>query len=261
MKKYTAKQWSELEGGHTMSESNEEKFSFVKDLNESSQYRTRQALSASDARMVADHCFMDTLALWVLYNEFEYAPAAMRYATKTIVYGNFNRYSQAGTDLYHTCHVLLTKDSKIIAGGPKDKVLLDRIRFPDQQMKAYLRNTSSNKTTDAQVRGFFQILERNLLISNSNYRSVRRLVMDWKKLSDSQKSLAITRMLQFYRANARRSELYSMLGQLAKNKGYKIDGAGNAENKKSSTMAKVGAAAAGFAAGAYAGRRFGKGIV
>ena len=59
MKKYTAKQWAEIEGGHTMSESNEEKFSFVKDLNESSQYRTRQALSASDARMIADHC------LWI----------------------------------------------------------------------------------------------------------------------------------------------------------------------------------------------------
>ena len=261
MKKYTAKQWAELEGGHTMSDSEESKFSFVKDLNESSQYRTRQALSSSDARTIADHCFIDTLALWVLYNEFEYAPAAMRYAAKTVAYGNFKRYSQAGTDMYHTCHVLSTKDSNLISGGPKDKVLLDRIRFPDQLMTTYLRNTAANKTTDAQVRNLFQILERNLIIGNSNYRSVRRLVMDWKKLSDSQKSLAITRMLQFYRANARRSELYSMLGQLAKNKGYKIDDAANAENKTSKTMAKVGAAAAGFAAGAYAGRRFGKGIV
>ena len=66
-------------------------------------------------------------------------------------------------------------------------------------------------------------------------------------------------MLQFYRAHANRSELYSILGQLAKNKSYKIDDAENAEAPKRRTMINVavavGAAGAGFAAGRAIGKR------
>jgi len=51
MEQYTAKQWAEIEGGHTMSEANEPKFGFVNDLNEASKmYKTRQQLETVDLK-------------------------------------------------------------------------------------------------------------------------------------------------------------------------------------------------------------------
>ena len=61
MEKYTAKQWAEIEGGHTMSENKEPKFGFVRDLNESRQYRTRQQIQRSNAREIVDHAFLDMI--------------------------------------------------------------------------------------------------------------------------------------------------------------------------------------------------------
>ena len=95
-------------------------------------------------------------------------------------------------------------------------------------------------------------------VSNSNYKSVRRLVQQWPNLNDSQRSLVVTRMLQFYRAHANRSELYSILGQLAKNKSYKIDDAENAEAPKRRTMRNVAVAVGAAGAGVAAGRAIGK---
>lgn len=237
------------------------KLELVQDLNEGKQYRTRQAFKKSSAREIADHAFMDTIALWILYNDYNYAPAAQRYAARTGLYGGFKRYSQAGTDLYQTYHVLNNQDSELLGGRPMDITLLDRIKFPDMQARKFLKDIAGNRAKPNEVRQFLQNLERKLNIDNSNYRSVRRLAQDWPKLNDTQRSLVITRMLQFYRAHARRSELYSILGQLAKNKSYKIDDAKNAEQPRGRTMRNIAIGTAAAGVGAVAGRAIGKGLV
>ena len=63
----------------------------------------------------------------------------------------------------------------------------------------------------AGVNSFFMRIERDLDIQNSNYRSIRRLVQDWPRLNKMQKQLVITRMLQYFRVHALRSELYSYI--------------------------------------------------
>jgi hypothetical protein len=234
------------------------KLELLQDLNESTQYRTRQAFKKSSAREIADHAFMDTLALWILYNEYNYAPVARRYASRTSALGGFNRYSQLGTDLYQTYSILQRQDKDILGGRPADSTLLNRIKFPDTQARKFLKGIAGNRANENEVRQFLQLLERRLMIDNSNYKSVRRLVQQWPNLNDSQRSLVVTRMLQFYRAHANRSELYSILGQLAKNKSYKIDDAENAEAPKRRTMRNVAVAVGAAGAGVAAGRAIGK---
>ena len=257
-KKYTATEWAMMEGGHTVPESSS-KFSFVKDLNESSQYRTRQNVYGVSARELADHAFIDLMALWILYNEFDYAPISIKYAAKTMMYGGFRNYRQSGTDLYMTLHFITNKDADAIKGSGADNTLLQRINIPEARLKNYLNQMKYNQLSQGQARQFLQEMERKLYVTNSSYRSVRRLAQDWPKLNETQRALVVTRILQFYRTHARRSELFGFLSDLARSKKLEIRNANNAEQPKSKTTATIAKAAALGAAG-YAGFQIGRSI-
>lgn len=262
-KKYTAYEWNLMEGGNEVP-NKDDKFSFVKDLNESKQYRTRQALTRSNAREIVDHAFLDMITLYILYNDFSLAPVAVRYARKTIQYQNFKNYRQSGTDLYQTLHVIQSGDADMIDGGPSDDTLLTRIQFPEQRIKAYLLQMQANRLSPAIARSTLQHVERKFMISTSAYRSVRRLAQDWPRLNETQKALVVTRLLQFYRTHARRSELFTFLQDYARTKKLEIRNAHNAEKPVSKTAASVAAAAALGAAGYagfQAGRSFGRSLV
>jgi hypothetical protein len=80
-------------------------------------------------------------------------------------------------------------------------------------------------------------LEGQMDIDVSNYKSLRRLITDWENLTTHQRELCVTRLLQYYRVRGKRSEFLPVLDVLARNKGYEITDAGNAE------LAAVGAGA------------------
>jgi hypothetical protein len=182
---------------------------------------------------------MDLISLWILYNEYEYAPMALEYARKTVSFGNFNSYRQSGTDLYITLNVLSTKNYTVLGGSEADKLFLENMFIPTQKIIQYLRKISSNSLNAMFARQLLQEAERSLKISNSNYRSIRRMAQNWGILTETQKSLVITRLVQYYRANARKSELFYLISKLSTEKGYKIDDAVDAENKDSRSMSSA----------------------
>lgn len=229
----------------------------IKDLNESQMYRSKQAIQRVNARQVADHAFMDLIALWILYNEFEFAPNAMAMAGKTAQYNGFKNYRQNGTDLYMNLHII-SENRQDLLDSTADGVLLDRIMLDSNMVVRHLRRLASNSQSESQVRMTLQQLERSLQIENSNYRSVRRLAQSWPELNTGQKRLAITRMLMFYRTQARRSEMFGMLEALARSKNLEASSATNPERNIAATAAA--AAAAGYAA-YHVGHRIGKALV
>lgn len=259
MEKYTAKQWAEIEGGHTMSEDKNSQYGFIKDLNESRQYRTRQQIQRSNAREIVDHAFLDMITLYILYNEFDMAPIAVKYANKTMMYGSFKSYRQSGTDLYIALHLIQRKDADALAGDGADNALLQRINFPEQHIKTFLNTMKMNNMNPSTARQSLQLIERKFMITNSNYRSIRRLAQDWPRINATQRALVVTRLLQFYRTHARRSELFGFLQDYARTKKLEIRNAHNAEKPKSKSMQTIATAAAMGAAG-YAGFQVGRSI-
>lgn len=237
---------------------------FINTLNESNQYRTKDALAKTSARVLADHAFIDTISLWILYNEFDYAPVAIKYAQKTTRYSDFSSYQQASTDLYLSIHAIVTKKTDTSVDSERDRILLDRIDLDESKMLKFFRLIQNNTAKDFHAKQFLLDLERALNITESNYRSVRRLAQNWGLLDNTQKSLVITRITQFYRAHAPKSELYHLVTALQKKQGLEIEDAKDAEKTKSrslSTASKL--ALIGGAAGAsfMLGRQFGKSLI
>tara|TARA_B100000035_G_scaffold245558_1_gene214179 strand:+ start:1335 stop:2177 length:843 start_codon:yes stop_codon:yes gene_type:complete len=257
--KYTAKQWSEMQGGHTMSEAPKKQYTFIGDLMESRMFRSKSKVEDTNAREMADFAMMNLLALYILSNEYDFAVAAQDYAKRTMMYGNFNSYRAGGTDL----NIALTAVRNGMSGdGAKDDLQNNKLRFNDVKIKAFL-NTIKAGRPPVSVPSFFLRMEKDLDIQNSNYRSIRRLAQDWPRLNKMQKQLVITRMMQFFRAKALRSELYSYIRDMSRSQGLEARNAHNAEGspkmRGADTLAKL-AVAGGAIAGGYAlGKSIGSG--
>lgn len=251
MEKYTAKQYAEMSGGHTLEPSAQPKFGFVKDLSESKMYRTRQQASSADMRDILDFAFLNIVTLYILYSDYNTAPFAKRYAAETYKYRNFNTYRQSATDLY-------TALSQIKAGGASDSksaIQRSKVNLPEDRLRQFFTSMSSGNKVPS-IDATLLKLERSLDIQNSNYRSIRRIAAGWDSATSSQKKLAVTRLLQYYRANALKSELYPILKKYSASNNMEIADVGNAEKKKGlSTAAKI---AIGGAAGYAIGRALGK---
>lgn len=228
----------------------------ITEFNESMQYRSKSAIAQTTAREVCDFAFMDLLALWILYNEFEFAPLAIEYAERTATFNRFTNYRQMGTDLYLNLHIITMKRTDLL-GTAADATLLDRIELDVPMVVRYLRSISRNTMNPGMARVTLQRLEQGLYIQDSNYRSVRRLVQNWPNLQTVQKRTALTRMLFFYRTHARRSEMFKLLSALAKSQGLVDNSATNPEKPTLATVVATHAAAAtaGWAIGSHFGKK------
>jgi len=215
-------------------------FDFIREnCNESKMFRNNY-LSQLTLRDTVDSVFLNMIVLYILNQEFETAPFAQEYAYKTIMFGTFNIPRVGGTDLYQGIHMVLNPDSntaRLLNGTKQNEALAGKLKTNKMLILRFLREMTNNilKPTNA-IRIMYR-LESQMHIDISSYKSLRRLAMDWLNLSTVQRKLCITRLLQYYRVRGRRSELFPVLETLAKNKGWEIPNADNAE------LAAVGAGA------------------
>ena len=75
-------------------------YEFISQLNESKMFRSKNRVEGTNARDMADLAFMNMLALYILYNTYDFAPTAKEYAQRTMRYGGQFSYMQGGTDLH-----------------------------------------------------------------------------------------------------------------------------------------------------------------
>jgi len=257
-KQYTLQQWSEIQGGHEMSE-DKPQYSFIGELNESKMFRSKNRVEGTSSRDMADVAFMNMLSLYIMSQTYDMAPAAAAYAKRTMKYGNQFKYQQGGTDL----HIALSSLKNGMGVGVKNQMQTSKLNIPEMQIRQFLKNIEAGRKVPS-PETFFLKLERGLDIQNSNYRSIRRLVQGWPRLNNMQKSLVITRMNQYYRAHALRSELYSYIRDIGRTQGLQIRNAGNAEAPRmrgSDTIAKIAGATAAIAGGYALGKSIMRGNI
>jgi hypothetical protein len=233
---------------------------------ESRQYRNLANIKSLNLRSVGDFAFLDLLTLFVLHSEYETAPIAARYADKTISYRNFSKPRLSGTDLYVSMNILSDPTSifaRRIGQNPEaDAILRTKLSVNLPTVKRYLELLADSKITGADASVLLLRLEKQLNITDSKLKSLRRLIQDWPALTTMQRSLAVSKMLQFYKRFAKRSELFVFLEDMGKTKGYELRGPIDAElanlglgtTPKPGFLASVAPAAALFG-GYHLGKR------
>lgn len=216
-------------------------------LVESRQYRSG-GIGSMNLRNISDFAFLDLIALYILSNEYETAPVSAAYANRTMLYKNFDTARLNGTDLYVSLNILNDADSvfskKIQKNAEADSILRSKIDIKLPVLKRYFDLLSDSKMTQPDAEMLLLRLEKLLDITDSKLRSIRRLAQDWPSLSNTQRSLVLDRMLQYYRRFAKRSEIAVFLDDLSKSKGYEISAPLNAEMKKLGQKSPIISAAA-----------------
>jgi hypothetical protein len=200
---------------------------------ESRQYRNIANVRSMNLRNIADFAFLDLLSLFVLNNEYETAPVAARYSDKTISFRNFSKARLSGTDLYVSMNILSDPTSlfsgKISQNPDADALLRSKLKINLPTVKRYLDLLADGKMTAADASTLLLRLEKQLNITDSKLKSLRRLVQDWQGLNSMQRSLVVSKMLQYYKKFAKRSELMVFLEDMGKSKGYELHGPIDAE--------------------------------
>lgn len=261
--KYTALQYAQMSGGHPVEEEKTSPtFGFIGELNESKMFRTKNQLESSDLRSNLDFAFLNMLTLHTMYQDYSTAPQAQEYAKRTLLAGGgqFKNYKTTGTDLYQALHSIST--GKYMSTN-KSGIQAGKVNLPEMKIKQYLQQMANGRDIIS-PQNFFMQLERGLDIQNSNYRSIRRIVGDWRAADTAQRGLASTRLLQFYRTKAIKSELFPGFQKMTRNNGLEIRNIRNAEkgpNKLKRAAFRTVAGAAAFAGGFAAGRALGRSLV
>jgi len=241
-----------------------EDFSFIKEnCNESKMFRNNY-LNQLTLRDTVDSVFLNLLTLYMLSKEFETAPFAQDYATRTMSFANFTTPRVGGTDLYQGLHIMLYptgNTASLLKAPEQNSALAAQLHTNAKLVKDFLRGISSGTLDRTTAIRIMYRLEGQMGIDISNYKSLRRLITDWENISTVQRQLCVTRLLQYYRLRGRRSELLPVLETLAQNKNMELTDVGNAELAAMGAGSIVGSRSSnGFLAGvAKAGVGFGLG--
>lgn len=208
-------------------------FGFFKNLGENRLLRLKK-VGAFNARDISDLAFLYILTLYVLRSEFETAPFAQQYAQQTNRHSGYAAVDPGNTDLYQFLHILSDQHGAManrLADGEANELFWPTLGFSATTVRQILNELGSKRFDGGNARRLLLKLEQQLHITNSNYRSMRRLVGEWNTgdLDTHQKQLVVTRMLQALRARAYQGDVLPRLELLAGRHGLELLGAADAE--------------------------------
>ena len=205
---YTAAQWAELEGGHEVTPTKEESYSFLRDLHESRMTKDNGNAKKLTYTDCGERMYLTLLALETMRQYPDFQGCVKRYAKKTAGFEQYKMYRIMGTDLYNFTYFLV--GSSTAQDKLKDPEAAKRMRattkLPTAAINRYINAIAQGKTP-VQVNNLFQAIETAIKVTNSDYKAIRRNLMNFARLTKAEKRLISTRLIFAVRAKLRSSDI------------------------------------------------------
>jgi hypothetical protein len=233
-------------------------------------FPSKKALEKEDFESLTEAAYLMILALRILVHEND--KYSIAFVQKTARSTSFRLWRADGNDLYMVLHALTTGMYALGGNEPETVNCLPIMRW----LREIKITDAHDKTETSRL---FVRMDRLLGIREASLRAVRRLIQDWPELSDYEKRLATTRLLQMIRTRLPKSELLPRLQVIARNRDWEIEDVcdqetgdnceadapkrgyvhptsrAKPENKNGGLLASLAGAAAGFAGGYALTRR------
>ena len=169
---------------------------FIKDLKEARMLRDKNdqlALTYSDAK---EKAYLLILMLEVMRNFKSAKSIAAAYSRRTIRYDNYKHFRPESTDLYNLLYFVLGDDEALdkLRNPGEAKKQRKQTRVPQMALTRYIRSISNMSDPISGDISIINQLESTLGIQNGDYKSMRRYVMNLRKLSQEDTKKTITRL-------------------------------------------------------------------
>ena len=188
-------------------------------------YEARMTRDSENQRILTytdctERTYLSLLILQLLSQFSTYRQYASQYArqTKKTNYKQFRMYS---TDLHNFVYFVTGDDKAMdkLKDSIAAKMLRKRASFPTMAFNRYLGEIGSGLNPSG-VLQFFLNVENGLNIRNTDYKTVRREILSYDRLSERDRRMTVTRLLHAARAKLRSSDIIEHLEKLAAIKDY-----------------------------------------
>ena len=206
--KYTAAQWAEIEGGHEVTPSKEEPFSFLRDLHESRMTKDNGNAKKLTYTDCGERMYLTLLALETMRQYPDFKAYVQRYCKKTAGFELYKMYRIMGTDLYNFIYFLVgdSKAQDKLKDPDSAKRMRANTKLPTAAINRYINALAQGKTP-TQVNSMFMAIESAIKVTNSDYKAIRRNLANFARLTKAEKRLISTRLIFAVRAKLRSSDI------------------------------------------------------
>ena len=206
--KFTASEWATMEGGHSIEDTSEKPFAFLKDMHETRMTKdngSSQKLTYTDC---GERLYLSLLVLEVLRKYQETNSFVRTYAKKTTGFGLYKHYRIMGTDLYNFAYFVMGDDSaqKKLKDPNAAVIMKGKANWPRLDINRYIENLAGGRPTTLVTKLLIGI-EDAAKISNADYKGIRRKLQDFDRLTSAEKTFVITRLTFAVRAKLRNSDI------------------------------------------------------
>lgn len=183
---------------------------FIEELLETRVLRNTDDLQNRSSHDLADLIFLTVLALNII--KYYNSNFSANYARGTNMFNGFDGIRSSGTDLHNYLSVIINMDRFM----EKLRRPSAPLSVPKLQLVTHLNTIGRGIVNHNQDNGVLLALQQELKITNSNYKSIRRLVQDWHRTMPKEKAHATTRLLQAFRSKAPNADIFKPLEAVAR---------------------------------------------
>lgn len=189
---------------------------FIKQLEEARLTRNTNNLKSLTYTDCCERAFLILLILDIMKHYPEFRSVASRYAEKTLEKSDYSQFRAFGTDLYNFIYFITGDEDAInkLKDPESAMVMRERTTFPVFAVNRYLRSLSSSRVLSDTPK-FFVNIESILRITNSDYKALRRNVVNYTSLTLKQRKATVTKLLFAARAKLRSSDIIDDFSRLA----------------------------------------------
>lgn len=191
-----------------MLENDSESFSFLKDIHEARMTKTDGSASKLTYSDCLERAYLTLLALETMRQFPDFSGYVQRYAKKTAGFESYKYYRIMGTDLYNFLYFVAGDDSaqKKLKDPESAIKIKQTIKIPIRDINRYIQQIGQNKKP-TQLSNLFIRIENSFGISNTDYKAVRRALLNWDSLTKDERRLMVTRLIYAVRAKLRSSDI------------------------------------------------------
>lgn len=187
-----------------------------KELCEARLYTQSRRFGKLSGRDIADLFYLHTLCVLMMNNIPGKKNQAQKYAAQTADAGPYAVFRTNATDLNILGYMINVPNNTHADYDSSTENFLESLNFDNRLHYQFMKNIAKGNITASTASTYLFRLETQLRIKNSDFKNLRRRILDWKKQNSAQKYNVVTRLKMYLQQIAPYGEMFTEIKTIGK---------------------------------------------